>query len=68
MHDLYHFFYTVTADPQRYVEVLEVRCNRKIMNISYSDHITNEDIGKRIIAAFESHDNLVNIMKKRKMM
>ena len=34
---------TLSADTQRFVEALEMRCSRKILNMSCRDHITNED-------------------------
>ena len=34
--------WTLTADLQRRISAMEMRCYRKLMNISYKDHVTNE--------------------------
>ena len=49
---------TSLLNPLRRFEDLEMRSNRKILNILYRDHITNEEVRKRITTAFESHDSL----------
>ena len=59
---------TLIADLLRCTEALEMKCYHKILNISYRDHITNEEVRKRISAAFRSHDSQLNIVKKKKMM
>ncbi|XP_072018233.1 uncharacterized protein [Amphiura filiformis] len=35
--------WTLTADLERRIQALELRCFRKILNISYKDHVTNEE-------------------------
>ena len=34
--------WTITADIERRIQALEMRCFRKLLGISYIDHITNE--------------------------
>ena len=34
--------WTLTADLQRRIQAMEMRCYRKILHISYKDHVTNE--------------------------
>ena len=36
--------WTLTAEPQRIIRAMEVRCYRKILRISYKDHVTNEEV------------------------
>ena len=36
--------WTITAGIERRIQVLEMRCFRKLLSISYRDHITNEDL------------------------
>ena len=33
--------WTLTAELQRRIQAIEMRCNRKILHISYKDHVTN---------------------------
>ena len=54
------------ADTQRSMEALQMRYHRKILNISYIDPMTNEEILKRITEAFGLHDIPLNIVTKRK--
>ena len=59
--------WTLTADLQRRISAMEMRCYRKIMRISYKDHITNEEVRNRIIQAIGPHDDLLTIVKRRKL-
>ena len=36
--------WTITADVERRIQALEIRCFRKHLGISYRDHITNEEV------------------------
>ena len=36
--------WTITADIERRIQALEMRCFRKLLGISYRDHITNEEV------------------------
>ena len=44
-----------------------MRCYRKILHISYNDHVTNEDIRAKIQQAIGPHEDLLTIVKKRKL-
>ena len=35
--------WTLTAERQRRIQTIEMRCYRKILHISYKDHVTNEE-------------------------
>ena len=39
-------------------EAMEMRCNRKILRISYKDHVTNEEVGAKIQQAIGPHEDL----------
>ena len=39
---------TLTAEIERRIQALEVRCYRRLLNISYKDHATNEEISNRM--------------------
>ena len=36
--------WTLTAELQRRIQAMEIRCYRKILRISYKDHVTNEEV------------------------
>ena len=43
-----------------------MRCYRKILHISYKDHVTNEEVRAKIQQAIGSHEDLT-IVKRRKL-
>ena len=58
--------WTLTAELQRRIQALEMRCYRKILPISYKDHVTNEEVRTKIQQAIGSHEDLT-IVKRRKL-
>ena len=38
----------LTAELQRRIQAIEMRCYRKIVHISYKDHVTNEEVRAKI--------------------
>ena len=59
--------WTLTAELQRRIKALEMRCNHKILHISYKDHITNEEVRAKIQQAVGQHEDLPTIIKRRKL-
>ena len=45
---------------------IEMRCNRKILHISYNDHVNNEEVRAKIQQAIWPHEDLLTIVKRRK--
>ena len=45
---------------------MEMRCYRKVLHISYKDHVTNEEVRAKIQQAIEPHEDLT-IVKRRKL-
>ena len=41
-------------------------CHRKILRISYKDHVTNEEVRAKIQQAAGPHEDLLTIVKRRK--
>ena len=39
---------TLTAEFQRRIQAMEMKCYRKILHISYKDHVTNEEVRAKI--------------------
>ena len=40
--------WTFTAELQRRIQAMEMRCYHKILHISYKDHVTNEEVHAKI--------------------
>ena len=59
--------WTLTAELQKRILATEYRCYRKILGIQYTDRVTNEEAHRKIQQAIGPHDNLLTIVKKRKM-
>ena len=59
--------WTLTADLQQRISAMEMRCYRRLLGISYKQHITNIEVRSRITAAIGPHEDLLSIVKKRKM-
>ena len=51
--------WTLTAELQRRIQAMEMRCYRKILCISYKDHVINEEVGARIQQAISPHEDLL---------
>ena len=45
----------------------EMRCYQRLLNISYKDHVTNEEVRRKIQAAIGEYDELLTLVKKRKL-
>ena len=59
--------WTLTAELQRRIQAIEMRCYHKIIRISYKDHVTNEEVRAKIQQAIGSHEELLTIVKRRKL-
>ena len=57
----------LTAEIERRIQVLEMRCYRRQLNISYKDHVTNEEVRNRMQNATGMHDDIPTMVKKRKL-
>ena len=45
---------------------MEMRCYRRILRISYKDHVTNEKVCAKIQQAIGLHEDLLTIVKRLK--
>ena len=43
-----------------------MRCYRRLLNISYKDHVTNEEVRRKIETVIGEYDELLTLVKKRK--
>ena len=55
--------WTITADIERRIQALEMRCFRKLLGISYRDHITNGEVKARIGNAIGLYEDLTSVKK-----
>ena len=46
---------------------MEMRCYRKILHISYKDHVSNEEVRAKIQKAIGPHKDLLTMVKRRKL-
>ena len=59
--------WTLTAELERRIQALGIRCYRRLLNISYKDYVTNEEICNRIQKAIGVHDVVLTMVKKQKL-
>ena len=59
--------WTLTAELQRRIQAIEMRCYRKIVLISSKDHVTNEEVQAKIQLAIGPHEDLLTTVKRRKL-
>ena len=59
--------WTLTEKLQRRIQAMEMRCYRKILRISYKDHVTNKEVRAKIQQAIGLHEDLLTIVKRRKL-
>ena len=56
--------WNLTAELQRRIGAMEMMCYRKILRISYKDHVTNEEVCAKIQQAIGSRKDLQTIVKR----
>ena len=56
--------WTLTAELEKRTHAFEIRCYRRLLNISY---ITNEEVRRKIQTAIGEYDELLTLVKKRKL-
>ena len=57
---------TFTAELEKRTQALEMRCYRRLLNISYKDHIIKKEVSRKITADIGVYDELLTMVKKRK--
>ena len=55
----------LTAELEKKTQALEIRCYRRLLNISYKNHVINEEIRRKIQAGIEEYVELLILVKKR---
>ena len=59
--------WTLTAELEKRTQAFEMRCYQRLLNILYKDHVTNEEVRRKIQAAIGEYDELLTLVKKRKL-
>ena len=59
--------WTLTAELQRRIQAMEMRCYRKRLHISYKDHVTNEEVHAKIQQAIGPQKDLLTMVKRCKL-
>ena len=59
--------WTLTADTERRIQAFEMKCFRRILNISYKEHKTNEYVWDKITESAGKQEPLLTTIKKKKM-
>ena len=59
--------WTLTADLERRIESLETKCFRRVLGISYKDHVTKVEVKEKIKTAIGKYYALSTIVKRRKL-
>ena len=57
--------WTLTAELEKRTQAFEMRCYRRLLNIPFKDHVTNEEVHRKIQAAIGECDELLALVKKR---
>ena len=57
--------WNLTAELEKRTQAFEIRCYQRLMNVSYKDHDTNEEVRRKIQVATGEHDELLTLVKKR---
>ena len=55
------------AELEKRKQAFEMRCYRRLLNISYKDHVTNEEVRRKIKTAIGIYDELLALVKKLKL-
>ena len=50
--------WTLTAELQRRIQAMEMRCYCNILRISYKDYVINEEVHAKIKQAIRPHEDL----------
>ena len=59
--------WTLSAELEKRMQAFEMRCYRRLSDISYKDYVTNEEVRRKIQAAIGEYDELLTLVKKREL-
>ena len=56
--------WTLTVELERKIQATDMRCFRRLLGISYRDHVTNEEVRNRIRQAVGPYEDFFTTVKK----
>ena len=56
--------WTLTSELEKRTQAFEMRCYRRLLNILYKDHVTNEEVCRKIQAAIGEYDELLTLVSR----
>ena len=59
--------WALTAELEKRMQAFEMRCYRRLLNSSYKDHVTYEEVRRKAQAAIGEYGELLALVKKRKL-
>ena len=59
--------WTLTAELEKRTQAFEMRCYRRLLNISHKDHAANEEVHRKIQAAIGEYEELLTVVTKWKL-
>ena len=57
----------LTAELEKRTQAFEMKCYQRLLNILYKDHVSNEEVCRKIQAAIGEYDELMTLVKSRKL-
>ena len=55
--------WTLTAELEKRKQAFEMRCYQRLLKISYKDHVTNEEVHRKIQADIGEYDELLTLSR-----
>ena len=59
--------WALNAKLEEKTQAFEMRCYRRLLHISYKDHVTNVEVRRKFQAAIGEYDELLTMVKKQKL-
>ena len=53
---------TLTAELEKRTQAFEMRCYRRLLNISYEERVSNEDVRRKIQAAIGKYEDFLTLV------
>ena len=53
----------LTAELEKRTQAFEMKCYQRLVNILYKDHVSNEEVCRKIQAAMGTYDGLLTLVK-----